>query len=102
MSVAVQHPSSEERILTAALKELDLYPSMAEEALYMKPVGKNLTTGKMTYAEGLSIRTAESLANRWKNSSFGCEIVGEDYDTVSLAAVFLDYEENTRHVVMAR
>ena len=102
MQVAIQHPRKEDMILAAALKELDLYPSMAEEALYMKPVGTNPDTKKMTYAEGLSIRTAESLANRWTNSSFGCEIVGEDEDTVQLAGVFLDYENNTRHVVVGR
>jgi hypothetical protein len=102
MQVAMQHPRSEEKILLSSLHELDLYPSMAEAALYMKPVGTSRETGKMTYAEGLSVRAAESLANRWSNSSFGCEIVGEDAETVSLAAVFLDYEQNTRHVVMAR
>lgn len=102
MSIAVQRPRDEGKILSAALNELETYPSMAEEALYIKPVGKNPETQKMTYAEGLSIRTAESLANRWTNSSYGCEIVGEDEDSVSLAAVFLDYENNTRHVVSAR
>lgn len=102
MQVAVQRPRDEAKILNAALKELELYPSMAEDALYMKPVGKNPDTKKMTYAEGLSVRTAESLANRWKNSSFGCEIVAEDDLTVQLAGVFLDYENNTRHVVVGR
>jgi hypothetical protein len=102
MQVAVARPRDESKILGSALKELDLYPSMAEEALYMKPVGKNPDTKKMTYAEGLSIRTAESLANRWTNSSFGCEIVAEDDFTVQLAGVFLDYENNTRHVVVGR
>jgi len=102
MQVALQRPRDEAKILTSALKELDIYPSMAEEALYMKPVGKNAETGKITYAEGLSIRTAESLANRWTNSSFGCEIVAEDDFTVQLAGVFLDYENNTRHVVVGR
>jgi hypothetical protein len=101
MQVAILHPRDEKEILDAAMKELDLYPSMAEEALYMKPVGKN-DAGHMTYAEGLSIRAAESLANRWQNSSYGCEIVRDDEDTVALAAVFLDYQNNTRHVVMAR
>jgi hypothetical protein len=102
MQVAVQRPRDEAKILAAALQELEIYPSMAEEALYMKPVGKNPDTDKMTYAEGLSVRAAESLANRWKNSSFGCEIVSEDDLTVQLAGVFLDYENNTRHVVVGR
>jgi hypothetical protein len=102
IQVSVQRPRDEVKILTAALKELEIYPSMAEEALYIKPVGKNAETGKMSYAEGLSIRTAESLANRWTNSAYGCEILGEDENVVNLAAVFLDYENNTRHVISAR
>lgn len=75
---------------------------MAEEAIYNKPVGKDTTTGKMKYAEGLSIRAAESIGNRWDNSSFGVEIVGEDDESASIAAVWLDYERNTRHIAMQR
>ena len=101
IQVSMQHPRDEAKILGDALKELDLYPSMADEVLYSKPVGKD-DNGKMKYAEGLSIRTAESLANRWKNSAFGCEITGEDSEGVILAAVFLDYESNTRHVVQKK
>jgi hypothetical protein len=101
MAVSVQRPRDEGAILMAALKELELYPSMAEEAIYSKPVGKD-DSGKMTYAEGLSIRAAESLANRWKNSAFGVDLVSEDEDTATIAAVFLDYEMNTRHVVQQR
>lgn len=101
MQIAVQRPRDEAKILSDALKELDLYPSMAEEVMYSKPVGKD-DNGKMKYAEGLSIRTAESLANRWSNSAFGCEIVTEDEQGVILAAVFLDYEANTRHVVQKK
>jgi hypothetical protein len=101
MSLAIQRPRNEAVILSAAKKELDLYPSMAKEAIYTKPVGRN-DANQMQYAEGLSIRAAESLANRWTNSSYGCEITGEDEDTVNLAAVFLDYENNTRHVSVSR
>ncbi len=101
MAIAVQRPRSESKILTDSLHELDLYPSMAREAIYNKPVGKD-DTGTMKMAEGLSIRAAESLGNRWANSSYGVEIVSEDEDTATIAAVFLDYEANTRHVAMQR
>lgn len=104
MAVSVQRPRNEQEILEKALRELDLYPSMAEEAIYNKPVGKKEIKGEwvMTYAEGLSIRTAESLANRWKNSAYGADIVSEDDESITIAAVFLDYENNTRHVMQAR
>jgi len=101
MSIAIQRPRDEKKILTDCLKELDLYPSMAEEAIYNKPVGKD-DKGKMKYAEGLSIRAAESIGNRWDNSSFGVEIVAEDEESASIAAVWLDYERNTRHIAMQR
>jgi len=101
MAVAVQKPRDESIILRDALHELDLYPSMAKEAIYNKPVGKD-DSGQQKYAEGLSIRAAESIANRWNNSSYGVEIVGEDEDFATIAAIFLDYEKNTRHVAMQR
>ena len=101
MQISVQRPRDESKILSAALKELEIYPSMAEEVLYSKPVGKD-ENNKMKYAEGLSIRTAESLANRWTNSAFGCDIVSEDPEGVILAAVFVDYQENTRHVIQKK
>lgn len=101
MSIAIQQPRDEMKILQASLKELETYPSMAEEAIYSKPVGKD-DSGKMKHAEGLSIRTAESLANRWKNSAYGGDIVSEDEEAATIAAVFLDYENNTRHVVQKR
>jgi hypothetical protein len=100
MMLAIQQPRDETKILSAALKELEIYPSLAEEAIYNKPVGKK--DGVMQYAEGLSIRTAESLANRWKNSAYGVDIVEEDDDTVTIGAVFLDMENNTRHARKAR
>jgi len=102
MAIAVQNPRDENRILAECLKEIDTYPSMAGEALYNKPVGRDTDTGKMKYAEGLSIRAAESIGNRWNNSSYGVQIVSEDEDAAIIAAVFLDYEKNTRHISMQR
>lgn len=97
MQIAVQRPREEARILSESLRELDIYPSMSREAIYNKPVGKD-DKGEMKYVEGLSIRAAESLANRWDNSSWGTTIVSEDEESATIAAVFLDYEKNTRHV----
>jgi hypothetical protein len=101
MQVAIQRPRNEDKILAAAKAELERYPSMADEAIYSKPAGKN-KEGKDVYVEGLSIRAAESLANRWANSAYGCEITGEDDNAIYLAAIFMDYENNTRHVIQRR
>jgi hypothetical protein len=102
MQIAIQHPRDEKAILDAALAELDIYPSMAKEAWYVRPVGKEEGSETQKNAEGLSIRAAESLANRWTNSSYGTTIVEEDDDSIKLAAVFLDYEKNIRHVTESR
>lgn len=103
IQIAVQRPRDEAKILAAAKKELELYPSMAREALYTKPVGKD-EEGNKVNAEGLSIRAAESLANRWDNSSYAALVEEDDPDKdyAVIAAIFLDYEKNTRHVAEAR
>jgi hypothetical protein len=101
MTVAIQRPRDERDILRRSLDELDIYPSLAREALYSKPVGKD-ETGKETFASGLSIRAAESLANRWSNSAYACEIAEETDDYAILAGIWLDYETNTRHVMPMR
>lgn len=104
MQIAIQKPRDEGKILHAALKELDLYPSMAEEVLYNKPVGKDPETGKQKIVEGLSIRSAESLANRWSNSAYGIVLVEDDptKDFAIIGASWVDYENNTRHAVQRR
>ncbi len=102
MSISIQRPRDEKEILKSCLDELDIYRSFAEDAIYSKPVGKDPDTNKMKYAEGLSIRVAESLANRWSNSAYGVDKIAEDDDSVTLAAVFLDYENNTRHLIQRR
>lgn len=101
MQVAVQRPRDESKILTDALKELETYRTAAISALYNKPVGKD-DSGKMQNVIGLSIRAAESLANRWRNSSYGCEIISEDPESITLGAVFLDMETNCRHAMTRR
>jgi hypothetical protein len=102
MSVAIQRPRDEREILRKSLAELDIYPSLAKEALYSKPVGKDPETGKQRFADGLSIRAAESLGNRWQNSAYACEISEETDEYIILAGVFMDYETNTRHVFPMR
>lgn len=121
MSVAIQKPRKEDEILRDALAELDTYPSAAAEAIYCKPTGR---LGKCpscgadtfykpacprcnklvpeTYAENLSIRTAESLANRWGNNAYGVEYAEETEAFGIVAAVFLDYETNVRRVIQRR
>jgi len=95
MTIARATPRNEERVLKKCLAELALYPDMAAEAVYVKPVGKD-RNGVMQYVEGLSIRAAESLATRWGNCAYGAEPIADDGEIFTLGVVFLDYESNVR------
>ncbi len=101
MMISIQRPRDEEKILKACLKELDTYRSCADEALYIKPVGKN-DKGEMQFADSLSIRAAESLANRWTNNAYACDKIDEDDESITLAGIWLDYETNIRRVLLKR
>lgn len=120
--IALQHPRDEVAILEAALTELETYKSLAEAAIYSKPVGRMdkcpecgaqnrgyLDTCAncrkpipMKFARDLSIRAAESLANRWNNSCKALQIISEDEHGANIAACFLDYESNIKTVLPAR
>src|SRR5512139_804877 len=98
MAIAVQRPRDEATILAAALKTLDIYPSLAEEAIYARPVGKD-DEGNDKLAEGLSIRAAEDLANRWGNNAFGAAIGTVTDDHTTIIAEYVDYQTNVRRSV---
>lgn len=99
MVIAVQRPRNEAEILKEIRTELKTYPEMADEAIYSKPVGRESRDGPMKYAEGLSVRAAESLAYRWGNNGFGAEIVSDDGEVVKGVAVFVDFERNARRTI---
>jgi len=100
MTIAAQKPRNEELVLKKCLAELDLYPDQAEEALYDKPVGKS--GGVMQYHTDLSIRAAESLAQRWGNCAWGAEPIEDDGEIFTFGVVFLDYETNVRAARLVR
>jgi len=121
MTVAIQRPRNEAAILKAALEELRLYKSCAEQAIYSKPVGRLAKCPEcgaetrykpacpacgahvpVSYARGLSIRAAENLSNRWANSAWAVQQVAEDDQSVTVVAIFMDYEKNIRHAVPKR
>ena len=97
MSVAVQRPRNNEAVLKEALEVLELSPILCGAAIYNKPVGKDPDTGKMRYAEGLSIRAAEELRRIYGNNSAGTAIIEDKGDEIVIGAVFLDMEKNTRY-----
>jgi hypothetical protein len=95
MAIAIQRPRDIEKIRNAALKELDTFPDMAEDVIYLAPVGKD-ENKVMQYAEELNIRAAENLFRLWGNASCGVMPLSEDDDKVTFVAVMVDYETNGR------
>ena len=103
-SVALMRPRDEAAILRASLSELEMVPEDASKAWYALPMKSHKDgcdkrrscscPGKDI--EGLSIRSAYSLARRWGNSENDVEIESETDDGWIIAGVFLDAESNVR------
>lgn len=72
--------------------QLAAFPGLAEDAIYRKPVGKDQNTGQQKYANGLSVRTAETLAESYGYNRVRTDITVIDEDTVKIEATFTDYQ----------
>lgn len=96
--VALQRPRDEAKVLTAAIKELDLVPEEAARAYYEIPYRDTAPGGeqRMVKVSGPSIRAATALARRWGNCSATARILSEDAEGVDLEGVFIDYETSVR------
>ncbi len=70
---------------------LDDFPELAEDAIYCKPVGKD-ESGEMKYAEGLSIRAAEVLAEAYGYNRVRSDVTPLDDMRVKVEATFTDYQ----------
>lgn len=98
MSVAVQRPRDERKILKAALDELDIVPALATRCFYSIPYieNKGKQNERTVYVSGASINSARNLLRRWGNASTAALIESEDDEKVVLAGVFVDMETNVR------
>ena len=67
------------------------FPAMADGAIYSKPCGKE--NGKQKFAEGLSIRCAELLAEVYGFNRVECSTTDIDADKVKIEATFTDYQK---------
>ena len=97
LAIAVQRPRDNKKVLNEALEVLELSSTLAEAAIYSKPVGRDQQTNQMKYAEGLSIRAAEELRRIYGNNSAGTTIIEDRKDDAVIGAAFLDMEKNTRY-----
>lgn len=96
--VALQRPRDETKVLSGAVKELDLVPEEASKAYYVIPYRDTAPGGeqKMVEVTGPSIKAATALARRWGNCSATARILDEDADSVGLEGVFIDFETSVR------
>lgn len=92
MSLAKAQKRDPDEILEHIAAQLRSYKSFAQEAIYVKPVGKDRETGKMKYARGPSIRMAEALAEAYGFNKVRCDVTIVDQDTVRVEATFTDYQ----------
>jgi hypothetical protein len=98
LAVAIQRPRDEEKVLKAALKELQLVPEEARRAYYAIPYRERQMDGsyKMVNVEGPSIKAAMALARRWGNCSVTARTLNEDATGADIAGIFVDFETNFR------
>jgi hypothetical protein len=73
-------------------EQLSEFPAMAETSIYAKPVGKDPQTGQQKVARGLSIRSAEILAEAYGFCRVRSDVTRVDQDTVKVEATFTDYQ----------
>ena len=92
MAACAERPRDMVQIKTDLLEQFTLFPESAEMSIYSKPVGKDPQTGKMKFAEGLSIRAAETLAELYGFNRVRCDVTPIDDDHVKVEATFTDFQ----------
>lgn len=71
---------------------LAAFPEFAADAIYRRPVGKDEEGGdRQKFAEGLSIRAAEALAEAYKYNRVRGDVSRVDPNTVKVEATFTDF-----------
>jgi len=96
MTMAASRPRDHKKIKEEIVAQLEAYPSFAAEAIYNKPVGRDPDTHEMKFAEGLSIRAAESIREAYGYNRVGTTldpIPDSARDEYRLTATFVDYQK---------
>lgn len=90
MAMATTRPRDMAKIRDAVIEQLEMSRTFAESAVYCKPVGKDPQTGEMKYARGLSVRSAECLAEAYGFNRVRTEVTPQG-DTARVEATFVDF-----------
>jgi hypothetical protein len=98
LAVAIQRPRDPEKVLKAAIKELQIVPEEARKAYYSIPYKERQPDGsqKMVNVEGPSVKASNALARLWGNCSVTSRSLQEDATGCDLAGIFIDFETNFR------
>ncbi len=98
LAVAIQRPRDPERVLKAAIKELQIVPEEARKAYYSIPYKERQPDGsqKLVNVEGPSVKASNALARLWGNCSVTSRSLDEDSTGCNLAGIFIDFETNFR------
>jgi hypothetical protein len=90
MALAAAHPRDYASVLADVKSQLATFKTFAQTAIYTKPVGKD-PSGRMKFARGLSIRTAEAIAVAYKYNRVRCDITPFE-GGAKVEATFTDYQ----------
>lgn len=85
-------PRDFEKIKKELVAQLDAFPDLATDAIYRKPVGRDPDSGQQKFATGLSIRSAESLAEAYGYNRIRSDVSEIDSDKVKVEATFTDFQ----------
>lgn len=91
-SLALTRPRDFEAIKQELETQLKAFPQLAEDAIYSKPVGKDPNTHQQRFARGLSVRSAETLAECYGYNRVRVDVTNLDENTVKVEATFTDYQ----------
>lgn len=91
MAMAAARPRDYAKVLGDVKAQLATYKSFAQEAIYNKPVGKDVN-GRQKFARNLSIRAAEALAEAYGFNRVRTYVEPIDEHTVRVEAVFTDFQ----------
>lgn len=92
MAACAQRPRDMAQIKQDLIEQFELFPESAEASIYSKPVGKDPGSSQMKFAEGLSIRAAETLAEVYGYNRVRCDVSPLDDDHVKVEATFTDFQ----------
>ena len=88
---AQAYPRDHKAILKEIEDQFEAYPSLAAKAIYSKPVGKD-EQGRPKFVRGLSIRTAETIAEAYGYNRIRADVSILDPGHVRIEASFTDFQ----------